>query len=92
MGIKVRLEDNLYCPQVFCDYCGDRITSGGLYEYEIGADCKPVDGQVYFVHAGRCCRAFRAEHGADGYGERIWYDNPLSDLLKWLSFSLGQAK
>ncbi len=90
MAIKIVLWKGRYCPQVFCDYCGERIERGndGLYEYEVSDDGKPIDGRLYFVHVGRCCRAFRAEHGADGHGNRLWFDDMLSRLSVYLANNL----
>ena len=80
MALRIVLMRGHYCPQAFCDYCGERIERGeaGLYEYEVDRDGTPVDGVLYYVHAGHCCRAFRAEHGADGHGNRLWLDGMLS--------------
>ena len=90
MAIRVVLWKGLYCPQVFCDYCGARIVNGaqGLYEYEVDDKGKPVDGRLYFVHVGHCCRAFRAEHGADGHGDRLWFDDMLGMLPTYLTNNL----
>lgn len=82
MPINVVLEDNLYCPQVFCDHCGQRIggASAGNYEWEVDEQWQLVSGQLCFTHK-QCCRDFENAHG----GRSRWMCFELAELPKYLA-------
>lgn len=52
---------DLYCPQTFCDTCGERIEDArqGDAHRRLDERGRPIDGVVYHVHK-RCNRALEA--------------------------------
>src|SRR5262245_1737485 len=92
MGIRIVLEQHahegspdLFCPQVFCDHCGERITGVGNYEYEMDLEAvEPVSGALFFTHK-HCCYAFEQAHG----GRARWHTDELQRLPGYLASNLG---
>lgn len=78
---------DLYCPQTFCDWCGERIdrADDGNFEYRVGNDAQP-EGPIMFTHK-RCSWPFREAHGGQG----AWYWDELSRFPIQVAANLEQG-
>ena len=79
MGMRIRIIDDLLCPVIECDHCGEVIEKSGNYEWRPDGD-----GTIYFLHK-QCCRDFENEHG----GRIKWYQNEIACLPVYLLNNLG---
>jgi ribosomal protein L24E len=81
-------EQDLYCPQLFCDYCGEQIEAQGNGLYQV-RDGEPVTGEIFFTHK-HCNHAF--EHfNRPAEGAR-WYWVDARDLPLQLAANLGMGR
>ena len=78
-----RGEPDLFCPQVFCDQCGERILDHGNVLYLAGRK-GPLTGEMFHVHKP-CDRIFEHLHPAPDHA--MWYWLELQDLPLQLSRS-----
>lgn len=64
MSIKIVWKNNLFCPVVFCDQCGEAIieAKSGNFEWEMTADGEIKTGQIYFTHK-QCYLEFEKSRG-----------------------------
>ncbi len=91
MSIKMVLEirhphgePDLYCPQVFCDWCGERITEAGQgnFLWRWGS----ADDAIYHVHK-RCTHTFETHHQLPD--SETWLANKLRLLPVQLEANLA---
>ena len=86
--LKMELIDDVYCPVITCDECGDRIedaTAGSvLWEWapEAGA-ARLLTGAILFVHTA-CRRSFEQAHG----GPQRWGADALRSFPFYLAHNL----
>lgn len=80
-----RGEEDLFCPQVFCDLCGERIEASGNVLYMSGRK-GPLTGEMFHTHK-RCNRTFE-NRNPPPEGAR-WYFLELCHLPIQLAANLG---
>jgi hypothetical protein len=83
MGLKIVYENGLFCPQVFCDLCGEQITkaTNGNFEWLVDEKtAEPSTGYIYFTHK-KCSDGFRKN---SKYVRTTWF----CDELEMLPFML----
>ena len=76
MGIEIAPEENMDCPLIICDWCGEEITvaTDGNYEWSLAGG-----RGVYYTHKA-CCRAFE-----DATPHIDWGAQPLECLMVYLA-------
>jgi hypothetical protein len=87
MSLKISLKENLYCPVLVCDYCGQEITNEdeGMYMYKVTEEGEPDTGDLYTAHKRDCSRQIEE---ADG-GRLYWHWNELRNLTMHLAVNSG---
>lgn len=67
MGLKIVMDQNLWCPQVVCDYCNKRIvdTDKALFGWYPDSYSEGSQYDVVFLHKGVCDRGYQHEHQHD---------------------------
>lgn len=93
MGIRIVLdrrgliEGDPYRPQVFCDWCGQRIADAtdGNYQWEVTYGEPTTVGELFYTHK-RCRRAFERANPALPHG--LWMAEELRRLPVYLRRNL----
>lgn len=85
MSIKIVLDNNLYCPKIFCDYCGNEIEDAkqGNYEWKSGFNAG-FTSEIFFTHK-QCCFPFEEQHG----GRSTWMTGELQVFPLFLKRNLN---